>query len=526
MHAQRQLRPSAEKWAVIYCRVSHSKQRNEGDGLHSQEHRCREYAGARGYAVEAVFHDDVSGGGDFMSRPGMVAMLRFLSRPTRDDYVVIFDDLKRFARDTEFHIGLRKKLATYNATVECLNFKFEDTPEGKFIETIIAAQGELERLQGRRQTIQKMKARVEHGFYVFKVPVGYRYEKSDGKGKVLVRNEPLASIVQEALEGFASGRFQIQAEVKRFFESRPEFPKAASESVRNENVANILRRSVYGGFVEAPNWGVTLRKGHHEPLVSGETYQKIQERLTEGVRLPARKDLNLDFPLRGFVLCGDCRAPITACWSTGRWKDRYPYYLCAKRGCAHYGKSIKRQVLEGEFGELLERLTPSQKLFRAARAMFEDVWNHRLANTNTQVQAHKTELIVIERKVEQFLDRIADADVPSVVKTYEDRIRKLEVEKAALNEKITRCGQPARGFDEKLRTALEFLANPCKLWGSPRLEDRRTVLKLAFAGRISYLRNEGFRTPNFSFPFRFLADVSAGRIEVASPRGFEPRFSP
>ncbi|MNC98631.1 hypothetical protein D3C83_166570 [compost metagenome] len=44
--------------------------------------------------------------------------------------------------------------------MECLNFKFEDTPEGKFIETIIAAQGELERLQGLRQTIQKMKARV------------------------------------------------------------------------------------------------------------------------------------------------------------------------------------------------------------------------------------------------------------------------------------------------------------------------------------------------------------------------------
>src|SRR6202043_2611599 len=127
---------------------------------------------------------------------GMVAMLRFLSRRTRDNYVVIFDDLKRFARDTEFHLSLRKKLAAYSATVECLNFKFEDTPEGKFIETIIAAQGELERLQGRRQTIQKMKARVEQGFYVFKVPVGYRYDKAEGKGKVLVRNEPLASIVQ------------------------------------------------------------------------------------------------------------------------------------------------------------------------------------------------------------------------------------------------------------------------------------------------------------------------------------------
>jgi DNA invertase Pin-like site-specific DNA recombinase len=57
--------------------VSNKKQKHDGDGLHSQEHRCRDYANARGYGVEAVFNDDVSGGGDFMKRPGMVAMLRF-----------------------------------------------------------------------------------------------------------------------------------------------------------------------------------------------------------------------------------------------------------------------------------------------------------------------------------------------------------------------------------------------------------------------------------------------------------------
>jgi site-specific DNA recombinase len=141
--------------------VSNKKQKHDGDGLHSQEHRCRDYASARGYVVEAVFNDDVSGGGDFMERPGMVAMLRFLKKRGHEDRVVIFDDLKRFARDTIFHLKLRQELATYNATVECLNFKFEDTPEGQFVETVIAAQGQLERLQNRRQTLQKMKARVE-----------------------------------------------------------------------------------------------------------------------------------------------------------------------------------------------------------------------------------------------------------------------------------------------------------------------------------------------------------------------------
>ena len=64
-----------QKRAVIYCRVSRKKQSNEASGLDSQEFRCRKYAVDQGYSVEAVFPDDVSGGGDFMNRTGMVALL-------------------------------------------------------------------------------------------------------------------------------------------------------------------------------------------------------------------------------------------------------------------------------------------------------------------------------------------------------------------------------------------------------------------------------------------------------------------
>jgi DNA invertase Pin-like site-specific DNA recombinase len=60
--------------------------------------------------------------------------------------------------------------------VECLNFKFDDTPEGEFIETVIAAQGDLERKQNARQVSQKMKARMESGYWVHDTPVGYKYE--------------------------------------------------------------------------------------------------------------------------------------------------------------------------------------------------------------------------------------------------------------------------------------------------------------------------------------------------------------
>lgn len=507
------------KPALIYGRVSHVKQRTQGHGLDSQEHRCREYAKAQGYRVEAVFPDDVSGGGDFMNRPGMMALLQHLQDNPQTDYVVIFDDLKRFARDTMFHWKLRYTLESYGASVECLNYKFEDTPEGEFMETVFAAQGQLERQQNRRQTIQKMRARLEIGYWVFQAPVGYRYQKVSGQGNVLVRDEPSASIVQEALEGYASGRFQLQAEVKRFLEGFPEFPNN-NGSVRAQQVTDLLTRVLYAGFVEAPNWQINIRPAQHEGLISFETYQKIQERLKGQAYAPARKNLNEDFPLRGFIACGECGHPMTACWSKGR-KAHHPYYMCFKKGCGSYRKSIKRETIEGEFETLLRHLQPTKGLYNLARAMFKDLWEHRMKGLKGRQQSLEAQVVSIDRQIEKLLDRILDADSPTVSKAFEQRIDTLEKERLLITEKVAQCGRPTGDFDASFRTAMDFLSNPWNLWNSDRLEDKRAVLKLTFADRLSYVRGEGFRTAETTLPFKVLDGFFGGESKMAPPRRFE-----
>jgi site-specific DNA recombinase len=55
----------------------------------------------------------------------------------------------------------------------CLNHNFDDSEEGEFVEHIFAAQAQLERKQNRRQVIQKMKARLEQGYYCFSRKRGY-----------------------------------------------------------------------------------------------------------------------------------------------------------------------------------------------------------------------------------------------------------------------------------------------------------------------------------------------------------------
>ena len=147
--------------ALAYCRVSSKSQEKEGHGLGSQETRCRQHAQARGYEVAAVFPDTITGGGDYMKRPGMLALLSYVDAQPDEKFVVIFDDLKRMSRDTRAFLDLRDAFRLRDVKVESPNFAFEETPEGEFVETVIAAQGALERKQNGRQTKQKMSVRTD-----------------------------------------------------------------------------------------------------------------------------------------------------------------------------------------------------------------------------------------------------------------------------------------------------------------------------------------------------------------------------
>ena len=513
--------------ALIYCRVSGKRQVTDGHGLDSQETRCREYARARGYTVIDVFTDDVTGEGDFMKRPGMVKLLRYLDDHAPKRYVVIFDDLKRYARDTMFHLKLRQEMGLRNAMRECLNFKFEDSPEGEFIETIIAAQSQLERQQNARQTRQKMRARVMNGYWVFRAPIGYRHKKREGHGKVLVPDEPNASIVREVLEGFASGRFASQIEVKRYLDSFPHFGCQTDEGIRIQRVRQILECPVYAGYVHAPEWDIGLKKGQHEPLVSFETHQRVLERLRGKTPAAFRKDTREDFPLRGIVTCACCGRAMTAAFSKGRYA-RYGYYFCQTKGCEQGRKSIRKERIEQEFEALLESLRADEALARAFHDVVAEVWEGGQANEAERHQLLKAELTQIERKSAALMERLIAAESSVLIAAYEEEVRKLQERRIGVQEKLAAKPSMTVDFRTGYRTALSFIANPGKLWASEHLPLRRTVPKLLFGGRLPYHRIEGYRTADIAYPFKALQAIKHGEYRLVPRGGIEPptlRFS-
>ena len=514
---ERELKP-----AVIYCRVSEEKGGKRGDSLRSQETTCREYARFANFDVHEVFTDSMTGGAT--NRPGMGAMVKFLKKHRGMGYSVIIDAIDRFARDIRGHWDLRDLLREAGGRLVSPKMEFKDDADSMMVENIHATFAQHFRQKNAEQTTRRMRARVMNGYWPFQAPVGYEYHSVKDRGRMLHRAEPAASIVQEALEGYASGRFDTQADVMRFLQDNPLFPKDASGIVRNQRVSIMLRNPVYAGYVEAPKWDIPLREGQHEGLIPFETFRRIQDKIEGKTTAPRRRNLNEDFPLRGYVLCADCGTPLTACWSKGR-TGRHPYYLCPKRGCDSYGKSIRRDRIEGDFDSLLQTVQPNEKLFTVAERMLRKWWDHLLANAGDRKKALAAQLAKVERDVDKVLERILDVSEPRVLAAFEERVRKLEDEKAVIRERMEKGSRPASSYEETVRTALDFLANPWNLWRSERFEERRTVLKLMFGERLRYARNEGFRTPNLTLPFKVLGALKGGENEMAHPRGFEPLTS-
>jgi site-specific DNA recombinase len=501
--------------AIIYCRVSSDRQVKEGHGLDGQELRCRKFAEVHGYEVAAVFRDEgVSGG--LIDREGMQALLDFLdTHGGKAEWVVLIDDIKRLARDLIGHFTLRKAIQSRGAKLESPSHKFGSEPEEVFVESIMAATAEYERNQNKRQVRNRMQARLEAGYWPFYPPPGYTFAKVAGHGKLLVPKEPEATIIREALEGFASGRFPTQVDVQRFLQAKGfKPPRERGRPVTYlEQVKRLLTREVYTGCISYPPWNVTRRQGHHRPLIDPETFDRIQDRLKEREKLPRRKDLHKDFPLRGFVVCAECKKPLTASWCRGKTKE-FAYYRCNTFGCALRNQCIRADRLHGQFEELLGKLKPREGILAGFRTVLLSEWQRRMLDVETVRKERQRKLDALEEEMQGLLKAIDKCHSPLVIRRIEERLDELEAKKLRLGGRIDKPAKGEYDFETALDLALGFLKNPLQMWQTGGLTQRRLVLRLAFQEPLAYSRSGGFETPTFSPPINLACVLELDKMEM------------
>ncbi|BDI34133.1 hypothetical protein CCAX7_61840 [Capsulimonas corticalis] len=504
--------------AVIYCRVSSARQIQEGSGLESQEQRCRSYAEAHGYSVVEVFREEGVSGGTLL-RPAIHQALTFLQKRSSPT-VLIIDDLKRLARSVETHIALKAAVAKCGSRLESPSFRFEDSPESNFMETVLAGAAELERNQNRQQVLNRMKARLETGHWAFRCPPGYVMGRTGAHRKVMVPDGGRAELIREALTGFASNRFFSLMDVQRFLSAHGFFGSGRRGSVTVElnRVRTMMTEMLYAGCLEYKPWGIQLCRGVHEPLISLETFQKIQDKLAER-RAPIKRASDHDeFPLRRLISCGVCGHPLTGSGTTNKGR-RYLYYHCYHKGCAEYGKTTGADDLEREFEGLLRRYHLKRPVLQAARQMVVETWEEEYRDMDNRAAARQMEAGRIQGQVRELTQKLVILSNETAIRAVEESIVELERKRLILTQKPAEATRGDVDVGSAFDRVVCLLEDPYQTWKSGDTHNKRLITQMLFDSPLTYRRKSGFGSAEMSLPYQVLTSLDTPKYRLVDLPG-------
>jgi site-specific DNA recombinase len=216
-----------------------------------------------------------------------------------------------------------------------------------------------------------------------------------------------------------------------------------------------------------------------------------------------------DFPLRRFIGCAVCGTPLTGSWSRGR-TARYPYYHC--RACKKV--SVRREVLESRFVELLERLQPNASYMRLFNEVVLDVWKGRRSEA---VEIAK----VATQRAEDLRGRLDRVEVAFTQTqsidglSYERQRDKLREDLALLEMESAEAKLDELDIEGVLAFAENALTDATGLWVAASLDQKQRLQDVLFPEGLTFDREE-FGTAVTCLVFKQLDGLNASGNGMAS----------
>ncbi len=234
---------------------------------------------------------------------------------------------------------------------------FQNSPNEKFLLMILCSQAKLENDNKSINVKRGLRTRVEMGLWPAPAPTGYLKEKRmDRKCETLIDPER-APVIKKMFENVAynkwSGR-KIYNWLKFDLNFRSAYGK---KHLSLGNIYRTLDNTFYYGVFEYPRKSGNWYTGKHEPLITKELFDLVQEQIKSQVLRSEGKE----FAFTKMMSCGLCDSGISACEKFKKQKNgnvhRYVYYGCskAKDGNCKCGYVEEKELLK-QFENLIENL--------------------------------------------------------------------------------------------------------------------------------------------------------------------------
>ncbi|MBA8757904.1 recombinase family protein [Wolbachia pipientis] len=324
----------------VRCGIYTRKSNEDGleqkfNSLDAQRVACEKYIKSReGWVALAKRYDDGGFSGKNLERPAIKELFEDV-KAGEVDCVVVYT-LDRLSRETKDSIEVtsffRRRRVNFVAVTQIFD---NNTPMGKFVQTVLSGAAQLEREMIVERVKNKIATSKEQGLWMGgTVPLGY-----DIKDKELIINEKEAKVVRHIFERYLE--LKSMAELARELNREGDQTKGKSDIFKKATVRRIITNPIYMGKIRHYE---KEYEGKHEAIIEEEKWQKAQELIKNQ---PYRKAKYEEALLKGIIKCKSCDVNVTLTYSKKENK-RYRYYICNNhlrgKGC----ESINRTVVAGE----------------------------------------------------------------------------------------------------------------------------------------------------------------------------------
>lgn len=428
------------KKAGLYCRVSTDIQM-EGYSIDAQKDFLKSYC--KMHEIDNYeFYIDGGYSGSNINRPDMQRLIEDVE-DHKIDIVVVFklDRLSRSQKDTLYLI--EEIFNPNDCGFVSIKENFDtNTPFGKAMVGILSVFAQLERETILERTRIGRKKRAEEGLWygTGNLPFAYDYDEKTG---ILVPNKEKVEIVDKMVELYLQGMPMTQV--------------GALFGLQDQTVRSIFTSPVGLGKVPYKD---EIFEGQHEPIMTQETYDKLQQKMKE--RAVTYKHAN--YLLAGKIVCGKCGAKYRYqkagtssvrlyCYSQQTSKK----YLIKDANCdnrKYYDYEIEDYVIKDLISMSLD----------------ESKFRHNMNMNDINVsQARNDRIAQIDKQVVNLLDYISEG---IAVEATKEKIKKLQEEKEKLQKELSdeklkeRKSQNLKGVISDLNSA----------WKTMTFEEQRNII--------------------------------------------------
>ena len=441
---------SEPKTAVIYCRVSTTRQADDELPIQSQRQRCEEKARALGATVLRSYADEgISGQSD--SRPAFQQAILYCEAhaPT---YLITWST-SRFARNRLDAQLYKRRLSKASVTLIYASMEIDRESQGGWLtEGVMELFDEFASKQIAADTRRSMIKAAQSGYRCGgAAPYGYQAIPAvdDPRRKRLAVLPGEAAVVRRIFEMRAQGigargiaitlNEEGQRQRQRLWNKTGILALLRNQSVLGHIVfGRVIRADGERRRTEPENWIVVPA---HPPIIDRELWDLVQRMLdsdaantrTDGAQGSPRST----YLFTGLLRCGRCGASLQIETAKGRSR-RYAYYNCRK--AQHGGDCVSRRLPAREldhwlFGAIChEVLTPTNLRGVAAELdLVADRWHQDRAERRRQAEIQQRELLRRNRKLYEVLEEMGRdapnlADIAARLRENNERIRLLKAQ--------------------------------------------------------------------------------------------------